>query len=172
MVMLAGLQPTRALQAYLGQKNIQMGLVWGGAACYNDHRVRGDFSTVGFYGSVATKKINSAKAWTTDEEERLRPTFDIAADLGRTVSAVQARAQALHLVRQFAIQDQGEGEVAAFGTEVLDPEKDDRLWMLVEAGEPIEFRRRRFRRAAAAGQHADRSYSGRQSVSRCKRESC
>ena len=33
-------------------------------------------------------------------------------------------------------------------------------------------RRRRFRRAAAAGQHADRSYSGRQSVSRCKRESC
>jgi hypothetical protein len=81
-----------------------MGLVWGGAACYNDHRVRGDFSTVGFYGSEATKKINSAKAWTTDEEERLRkliisnaPAFDIAADLGRTVSAVRARAQALRI---------------------------------------------------------------------------
>jgi hypothetical protein len=52
------------------------------------------------YGSVlATKKINNAKAWTSDEDERLRkliisnaPTFDIAADLGRTVTAVIARA--------------------------------------------------------------------------------
>jgi hypothetical protein len=40
------------------------------------------------YGSVlATKKINNAKAWTSDEDERLRkliisnaPTFDIAAE--------------------------------------------------------------------------------------------
>ena|SRR5438874_10397105 len=105
-----------------------MGLVWGGAACYNDHRVRGDFSTVGFYGSVATKKINSAKAWTTDEEERLlkliisnAPAFDIAADLGRTsVGGEGAGPGPTDLVRQFAIKDQGEGEVAAFGTEVLD----------------------------------------------------
>jgi len=36
---------------------------------------------------LATKKINNAKAWTSDEEERLRkliisnaPVFDIAAD--------------------------------------------------------------------------------------------
>ncbi len=65
-----------------------MALVWGGAACYNGHRVGDDFSAIGFYGSVATKKINSAKAWTRDEEERLRklivsnaPAFDIAADL-------------------------------------------------------------------------------------------
>jgi hypothetical protein len=81
-----------------------MALVWGGAACYNGHRVGDDFSAIGFYGSVATKKINSAKAWTRDEEERLRklivsnaPAFDIAADLGRTVSAVRARAQALRI---------------------------------------------------------------------------
>ena len=53
---------------------------------------------------LATKKINNAKAWTSDEDERLRkliisnaPAFDIAADLGRTVSAVRARAQALRI---------------------------------------------------------------------------
>jgi hypothetical protein len=53
---------------------------------------------------LATQKINSAKAWTSDEDERLRkliisnaPAFDIAADLGRTVSAVRARAQALRI---------------------------------------------------------------------------
>ena len=49
---------------------------------------------------LATKKINTSKAWTADEDERLRkliisnvPAFDIAADLGRTVTAVIARAQ-------------------------------------------------------------------------------
>ncbi len=79
-----------------------MALVWGGAACYNGHRVGGDFSVIGFMAQLATKKINNAKAWTSDEDERLRkliisnaPAFDIAADLGRTVSAVRARAQAL-----------------------------------------------------------------------------
>jgi hypothetical protein len=53
---------------------------------------------------LATQKINNAKAWTSDEDERLRkliisnaPAFDIAADLGRTVSAVRARAQALRI---------------------------------------------------------------------------
>ncbi len=53
---------------------------------------------------LATQKINSAKAWTSDEDERLRkliisnaPAFDIAADLGRTVSAVRAPAQALRI---------------------------------------------------------------------------
>ena len=53
---------------------------------------------------LATKKINNAKAWTSDEDERLRklvisnaPAFDIAADLGRTVTAVRARAQALRI---------------------------------------------------------------------------
>ena len=53
---------------------------------------------------LATKKINNAKAWTSDEDERLQkliipnaPTFDIAADLGRTVTAVRARAQALRI---------------------------------------------------------------------------
>ncbi len=81
-----------------------MALVGGGAACYNDHRVRGDFSAIGFMAQLATKKINNAKAWTSDEEERLRkliisnaPAFDIAADLGRTVTAVRARAQALRI---------------------------------------------------------------------------
>jgi hypothetical protein len=53
---------------------------------------------------LATKKINNAKAWTSDEEERLRkliisnaPVFDIAADLGRTVVAVRTRAQVLRI---------------------------------------------------------------------------
>ena len=57
-----------------------------------------------FMAQLATKKINNAKAWTSDEDERLRklvisnaPAFDIAADLGRTVTAVRARAQALRI---------------------------------------------------------------------------
>jgi hypothetical protein len=56
------------------------------------------------HAQLATKKINNAKAWTSDEDERLRkliisnaPAFDIAADLGRTLSAVRARAQALRI---------------------------------------------------------------------------
>jgi hypothetical protein len=68
--------------------------------------VRGDFSAIGFMAQLATKKINNAKAWTSDEDERLRkliisnvPAFDIAADLGRTVSAVKARAHALRIPR-------------------------------------------------------------------------
>jgi hypothetical protein len=85
-----------------------MALVWGGgAACYNDHRVRGDFSAIGFMAQLATKKINTSKAWTSDEDERLRklvisnaPAFDIAADLGRTVTAVITRAQALRIPRR------------------------------------------------------------------------
>ena len=55
---------------------------------------------------LATQKINNAKAWTSDEDERLRkliisnvPAFDIAADLGRTVTAVITRAQALQIPR-------------------------------------------------------------------------
>lgn len=47
---------------------------------------------------------NSSKPWTSEEEDRLRElvisnaaAFDIAAELGRTVSAVKARAQALGL---------------------------------------------------------------------------
>ena len=50
----------------------------------------------------AGKKINNAKAWTSDEDERLRkliisnaPAFDIAETLGRTVSAVRRRAGTL-----------------------------------------------------------------------------
>jgi hypothetical protein len=50
------------------------------------------------------KKLNNAKAWTSDEDERLRElvisnvsVIDIAADLGRTVKAVRARAYALRI---------------------------------------------------------------------------
>jgi hypothetical protein len=50
------------------------------------------------------KKLNNAKAWTSDEEERLREliisnasVLDIAADVGRTVKAVRARAHALRI---------------------------------------------------------------------------
>jgi hypothetical protein len=50
------------------------------------------------------KKLNNAKTWTSDEDERLRElvisnasVFDIAVDLGRTVVAVRARAQALRI---------------------------------------------------------------------------
>jgi hypothetical protein len=81
-----------------------MALVWGGAACYNGHRVGDDFSAIGLIAQLGRKKI--IKAWTSDEDERLRkliisnvPAFDIAADLGRTVTAVIARAQALHIPR-------------------------------------------------------------------------
>jgi|SRR6266404_234062 len=85
---------------------LSLALVWGGAACYNGHRVGDDFSAIGFMAQLGTKKINHAKAWTSDEDERLRkliisnaPAFDIAADLGRTVTAVRARAQALRIPR-------------------------------------------------------------------------
>jgi hypothetical protein len=51
-------------------------------------------------GETETKKL-SAKAWTSDEDERLRQLVisnaslsDIAEDLGRTASAVRARAHA------------------------------------------------------------------------------
>jgi butyrate kinase len=59
---------------------------------------------IGLIAQLGTKKINSAKAWTSDEDERLRkliisnaPAFDIAEELGRTVSAVRTRAQALRI---------------------------------------------------------------------------
>jgi hypothetical protein len=55
-------------------------------------------------GETDAKKINNAKAWTSDEDEGLRElvisnasVFDIAADLGRTVVAVRARAHALRI---------------------------------------------------------------------------
>jgi hypothetical protein len=55
-------------------------------------------------GETDGKKLNNAKAWTSDEDERLRELiisnasiFDIAADLGRTVLAVKARARALRI---------------------------------------------------------------------------
>jgi hypothetical protein len=83
-----------------------MALVWGGAARYNGHRVGGDSSVIGLIAQLGTKKINSAKAWTSDEDERLRkliisnaPAFDIAEELGRTVTAVIARAQSLGIPR-------------------------------------------------------------------------
>jgi hypothetical protein len=50
------------------------------------------------------KKLNNAKTWTSDEDERLRElvisnvsVIDIAADLGRTVKAVRARAHTLRI---------------------------------------------------------------------------
>jgi len=56
------------------------------------------------HGETDAKKLNNAKAWTSDEDERLREltisnvlVFDIAADLGRTVVAVRARAHALRI---------------------------------------------------------------------------
>ena len=55
-------------------------------------------------GETDAKKISNAKAWTSDEDKRLRElvvsnasVFDIAADLGRTVVAVRARAHALRI---------------------------------------------------------------------------
>ena len=51
---------------------------------------------------IATRKINNCKAWTSDEDERLRELvisnaslFDIALELGRTVVAVKAHAHAI-----------------------------------------------------------------------------
>jgi hypothetical protein len=53
-------------------------------------------------GDIATGRINNWKAWTSDEDERLRQLVvsnaslsDIAEDLGRTVVAVKARAHAI-----------------------------------------------------------------------------
>jgi hypothetical protein len=55
-------------------------------------------------GDIATKRINNSKAWTSDENERLRQLVisnaslsNIAEDLGRTASAVRARAHALRI---------------------------------------------------------------------------
>jgi hypothetical protein len=51
---------------------------------------------------ITTRRINNCKAWTSDEDERLREfvisnasLFDIADELGRTVVAVKARAHAI-----------------------------------------------------------------------------
>jgi len=53
---------------------------------------------------IATRRINNSKAWTSAEDERLLQLVisnaslsDIAEDLGRTASAVRARAHALRL---------------------------------------------------------------------------
>jgi hypothetical protein len=50
---------------------------------------------------IATRRINNCKAWTSAEDERLRQLVisnaspsEIAEDLGRTASAVRARAHA------------------------------------------------------------------------------
>jgi hypothetical protein len=55
-------------------------------------------------GDIATRRINNSKAWTSDEDERLRQLVisnaslsDIAEDLGRTASAVRARAHAMRI---------------------------------------------------------------------------
>jgi hypothetical protein len=55
-------------------------------------------------GENHTKKPSNTKAWTSDEEKRLRKliisnasVLDIADDLGRTVKAVRARAHALRI---------------------------------------------------------------------------
>src|SRR5258705_4391998 len=83
--------------------------LWFGAAllAITGHRVGDDFSAIGLMAQLATKKIIKAKAWTSDEDGRLRklvisnaPAFDIAADLGRTVTAVIGRAQALRIPRR------------------------------------------------------------------------
>jgi hypothetical protein len=59
-------------------------------------------------GDIATRRINNSKAWTSDEDERLRQLVisnaslsDIAEDLGRTASAVRARAHACGLEAAF-----------------------------------------------------------------------
>jgi hypothetical protein len=56
------------------------------------------------YGEDHTKKPSNTKAWTSDEDERLRKliisnasVIEIAAELGRTVKAVRARAHALRI---------------------------------------------------------------------------
>jgi len=55
-------------------------------------------------GEADTKKLNNMRAWISDDDQRLREliisnasVFDIAADLGRTVVAVRARAHALRI---------------------------------------------------------------------------
>jgi hypothetical protein len=55
-------------------------------------------------GDIATKQINNSRAWTSDEDERLRQLVisnaslsNIAEDLGRTASAARARAHALRI---------------------------------------------------------------------------
>src|SRR5260370_41675444 len=92
---------------------------------------------------LATQKINSAKAWTSDEDERLRkliisnaPAFDIAADLGRTVSAVRARRQAL---RSSLGSPRGGMKAKGNARTPWTPAEDKRLRMLVEACKPIEI---------------------------------
>src|SRR5258708_19864388 len=45
-----------------------MALVWGGAACYNGHRVGDDFSAIGLVAQLGPKKINNPKPWPSHEE--------------------------------------------------------------------------------------------------------
>jgi hypothetical protein len=62
------------------------------------------FVSLSYPRRTDAKKLNDAKTWTSDEDERLRElvisnvsVIDIAADLGRTVKAVRARAHTLRI---------------------------------------------------------------------------
>jgi hypothetical protein len=66
------------------------------------------------YGEDHTKKPSNTKAWTSDEDERLRKliisnasVIDIAAELGRTVKAVRARPRLTDRARPLAVSGKG-----------------------------------------------------------------
>jgi hypothetical protein len=81
---------------------------------------------------LATKRINKAKVWTSDEDERLRKlVISNAPGLrhrrrprANSVGGEGARPGPKDLARQLAVWDEGEGEVAAL-TRKWTPEEDN-----------------------------------------------
>jgi hypothetical protein len=72
-------------------------------------------------GENHTKKPSNTKAWTSDQDERIRKliisnasVIDIAADLGRAVKAVRARAHTpTDLARPLAVSGKNKGKMTA-----------------------------------------------------------
>jgi hypothetical protein len=67
---------------------------------------------------ITTRRINNCKAWTSDQDERLREfvisnasLFDIADELGRTVVAVKARACNRNRAAALAFYGEGKGKM-------------------------------------------------------------
>ena len=102
LVLSLGRLALRCCAGISGYPVVVLGILSETSPC--GHRVGDNFSAIGLIAQLGRKKIN--KAWTSEEDERLRkliisnvPAFDIAADLGRTVTAVIARAQSLGIPR-------------------------------------------------------------------------
>jgi hypothetical protein len=103
-----------------------MALVWGGAACYNGHRVGDDFPAIGFMAQLATKK-KQAKAWTSRRSCRRtsasRPVLCPRPITGRSCARLAREFGPAGDLEDFVAVNLGAGVIALFsGITVWDVE--------------------------------------------------